>query len=155
MTLDILKEQLNEEDRSLHVGEGLRAKRYPCYQTYYLRYDIMVFIRCKSQGGTLPVEWPSGHRVNRTVNMVSPVTRHTYRHYELQALIYWDKHNAIFCGIPREMYSFLIPVMEKYKTNPSWEHFRNNLVLLLSFRITEDKERLRKCYDLAKIREKS
>ena len=37
-TLDILKEQPNEENRLLHVGKGLSTKQYPCYK--YIIFDI-------------------------------------------------------------------------------------------------------------------
>ena len=36
VTLDILNEQLNEENRLLHAGKGLRTKQYSCYQIHYL-----------------------------------------------------------------------------------------------------------------------
>lgn len=42
-TLNILKEQPNEENKSLHVGKGLSTKQYPC-DKYFIHdiYDMIL-----------------------------------------------------------------------------------------------------------------
>ena len=49
-TLNILKEQPNEENKSLHVGKGLSTKQYPC-DKYFIHdiYDMISWYLLNSQ----------------------------------------------------------------------------------------------------------